>query len=130
MANALRQRWRRPPLTALRNKATARVNYSSVIRGRLADDTANDKLQKCRVLAIESVAIQFSFVIKFEHHIHEPGDLAWNSIAKLNDYIDHTHSLTGEARQALDFRIIEHACELRSRQPVQVVVWANNEYSG
>jgi hypothetical protein len=100
-------------LPALRDKATASVNDSSASRCRFTDDTAHDKFHKRNILALEGVTLQFSLAIKLEHLIHKASDLVRNSIAKLNDCIDHTHSMTGEAWQAVTCRIIEHAGELR-----------------
>ena len=86
------------------------------------------KVHKRGILALEAVAVQLSLGIESKHLVHEPNDRAGDSVAKFNDCVHHTHSLSGEARYAVAFGIIEHSRELRVRQPVQGVVWTNKEY--
>jgi hypothetical protein len=90
------------------DKATTRVNDCSVVRRAFA----HDKVHKRSVLVLERAAVQLSVGIESEHLVHEANDLAGNSVAKLNDCLHHTHSLSGEARHAVAFRIVEHAREL------------------
>jgi len=109
----------------LYDKAAARVNDCSVVRGR----SAHGKVHKSSLLALERASVQSSLGNESEQFVHDANDLAGYSIANLNDCFHDTHSLSGEAWQAVAFRIIEQARELRARQPVQGVVWTNNECS-
>jgi hypothetical protein len=48
----------------------------------------------------------------------------------LYDGLGHAHALAGEALHRSAFGVIDHAGELRGRQPVQGVVWTEDEYAG
>ncbi len=96
-------------MAALRDKAMTGVN------NRVARRRRNKQMfNKCEVLTLQSVTVQFSLLIKSEHLIYKPDDAEWNSIAKLHDCFCHAHSLTGEAQHEMIFWIVKHASELRS----------------
>ncbi len=131
LANAPRQRRRRLPLTTLRDKATTCINYWSVALPRRVEDFAEDftdnTVHKRGVLTLERATVQSPLAIESEHLVDEPGNATGNSIVKLNDGLRHTYSLACETQQAVAFGIIKHPRELRERQPVESVVWTNNE---
>jgi len=92
----------------LRDKAATRVNDRNV----LPPGSPDEKIHKRGVLALECAAVDSSAAIECKHFVHKPNDATGHSIAKVNDCFHHTYSLTGEAWQAVVFRMIEHTREL------------------
>ncbi len=130
LANTPRQRRGRLPSTALCDKATTRVNNFTIARRGLAHDTVHKQIHKRPVVPLERANVKSSLRIEYEQLVHEPDDCTGNAIAKLNDCVHETNTLTGEAQQAMVFRIIQHGRKFRTRQPVQGVVRAHDKYSG